>query len=155
LHTQPSEESNTPCCRSTGGNIDPSSQFLPPGIRNKTNVYPSSVSTKCFSKLNPFDVTISSIFRFSSSNKGFCMFFDLLQQVLDFWGISTSSISETNFSKLLFEVFFSCSYSISILILSVVILLFFSSSIDDVVESDEFEFVDSFLGFIITSSQID
>ena len=82
------------------------------------------------------------------------MFFDLLQQVLDFLGISTSSISETNFSKLLFEVFFSCSFSISILILSVVILLFFSSSIDDVVESDEFEFVDSFLGFIITSSQI-
>ena len=77
------------------------------------------------------------------------MFFDLLQQVLDFLGISTSSISETNFSKLLFEVVFSCSYSISILILSVVILLFFSSSIDDVVESDEFEFVDSFLGFII------
>ena len=45
LHTHPSAESKTPCCKRTGGSKPPSAQFFPPGILKRARVYPSSVLT--------------------------------------------------------------------------------------------------------------
>mgnify|MGYP006873213534 CR=1 FL=1 len=110
LHTQPSEESNTPCYNRIGESFAPSSLSFPSGIRNKVSIYPSSVFTWCFWHLNPFEFIISSIVL--SPSLICCLFypfFDLhLRHSKNFWEqvfpIFSNSLFSSSSSFFLFWV---------------------------------------------------